>query len=141
MRIDYEYMKRLLDAIQNYDHPDFRIDLPEILPLWKNGDDDKNKGKFVFHMEILEDQGFVKSSSERSPGLSFKRLNDGSIVFGAKPLRLTAEGHDFASALSKTGVLNQLKTAFKDAGPREAVKIALSMGAKAFEKKLDEYME
>lgn len=135
MRIDIEYIKDLLGVILDHDHPDFRIDIPGIEPLWVN-DDEKLKS-LVFHMEILEDQNIIESSTTLE-GLGFKRVVNGGFSVSLRPLRLTAKGHQFVSDLSKPGVLKQLKTSFNDIGPSEMVKVAFKLGGKALDKKLSE---
>jgi hypothetical protein len=138
MRIDIEYIKNLLDVALDHDHPDFRIDHKDIKPLWQ-GDDEK-LNKLVFHMEILEDQGLIENSIN-SNGIGFRRMSSGGFTVSIIPLRLTANGHQFASDLSKPGVIEQLTTSFKDAGPSEAVKVVFALGKKALEKKLESIME
>lgn len=133
MRIDIEYIKNLLGIVLDYDHPDFRIDISGIKPLWVN--DDEKLNSLVFHMEILEDQGLIESSID-SEGLGFRRMGSGSFGVSVKPLRLTAKGHQFASDLSKPGVLEQLTTSFKDLGPSETVKVVFKLGAKVLDQKL-----
>jgi hypothetical protein len=137
MRIDIGYIKNLLDVVLEHDHPDFRIDHEDIKPLWYG--DDENINKLVFHMEILEDQSLIESSIN-SNGIGFRRMSNGEFTVSIIPLRLTAQGHQFASDLSKPGVIEQLTTSFKDAGPSEAVKVVFALGKKALEKKLEDIM-
>lgn len=139
MKIDFQYIKDLLDVVLDHDHPDFKITHEDIKPLW-DGDDEEKINKFVFHMEILEDQGLIESSTS-FPGVGFTRTGEGRFSFSIKPLRLTAQGHQFAADLAKPGVFEQLKTSFKDAGPAETVKIVFALGKKALEKRLSSYME
>jgi hypothetical protein len=138
MRIDIEYIKSLLDVALENDHPDFRIDHEDIKSLW-SGDDEK-LNKLVFHMEILEDQNLIENSIN-SNGIGFRRMSNGQFIVSIIPLRLTAQGHQFASDLTKPGVIEQLTTSFKDAGPSEAVKVVFALGKKALEKKLEGIME
>ncbi len=133
MRIDHQYTKNILDIILKVNHPDFDINHSEIKPLWESSEDSKNK--FVFHMEILVDQGLVQSSTPLGVGLL--RNGDGSIRLSARPLRLTADGHQFASDLSSPGVFKHLTTTFKDLGPSEFVKATFKLSAKAFENKIE----
>lgn len=63
------------------------------------------------------------------------------IYFSIIPLRLTASGHDFASDLSKPGVIEKLVTAFKDAGPRESAKIVSVLAVKSIQKRIDKILE
>ena len=142
MKVDIEYIKVLLELALESPTPDF--DIKKQMPhLWidQSGNgieiDADNLNKLVFHMEILEDQGVIKSST-KSPGLGFSRSMNGSFIVSVKPLRITAVGHDFIAALNRQGVLEQMKTSFKDVGPSEAVKVAFSLGAKALDKVLTE---
>ncbi|WP_018294847.1 DUF2513 domain-containing protein [Mariprofundus ferrooxydans] len=135
MRIDIEYIKNLLEVVLDHDKPDFRIDHKDIAPLWRN--DDEKLDNLVFHMEILKDQGLIENASG-SGGIGFRRMGNGGFTVSVIPLRLTAKGHQFAADLSKPGVIEKLKTSFKDSGPSEVVKVAFSLGAKVLEKKLED---
>ena len=137
MKIDIEYIKSLLDIILEHDQPDFRIDHNKIKPLWLN---DEKLNTLVFHMEILEDQNLIESSTSLQ-GIGFKRMGNGSFTVSIIPLRLSAAGHQFASDLSKPGVLEQLTTSFKDLGPSEVVKVVFALGKKAVEKKLSSLLD
>ena len=138
MRIDITYIKELLDIILDHDSPDFNINHPKIAPLWH--EDGEPLNKFVFHMEILEDQDLIESST-KNPGLGFKRFSNGEYGVSVIPLRLTADGHQFAADLNKPGVLEQLRTTFKDLGPAETVKIAFRLAGKATDKLLSKYLD
>ena len=137
MKIDLEYLRDFLAAVQEHDEPDFRIDHPDIKPLWK--DDDEGTKKLVFHMEILEDQGLIESSIS-SPGLGFVRTGYGAVNVSLKPLRLTAQGHQFAADLSKPGVFEKIKTSFNDCGPTETIRVVFALGSRFLESKLDKYV-
>ena len=138
MKIDLEYIKEILEIILEHEHPDFRIDHPKLKPMWLNDDDKLNK--LVFHMEILEDQNIIESSIS-SPGLGFNRMGNGGIAVSVKALRLTAQGHQFASDLSKPGVIEKLTTSFKELGPSEAVKVVFELGKKSLDIKLSKLID
>jgi hypothetical protein len=140
VKIDYEYINKILVLILENEHPDFKIDMPGVNLLWDGNGGCKDK-KFVFHMEILKDQSFIENSIDPSRGIGFKRLSGGEINFSITPLRLTADGHQFASDLSKPGVIDQLKTSFMEAGPSEAVRIVLSIGQQILEKRLEKLID
>jgi len=97
MKIEIEYLIDLLDLILANDKPDFTLNHKDIKPLLAN---DEALNNLVFHMKILEDQGFIESSN-KSPGIGFTREKNGSYTVSIIPLRLTAKGHEFASELSK----------------------------------------
>jgi len=138
MKIDVQYIKDFLEIVLNNNQPDFRIDNPKIKLLWENND--KKLNKLIFHMEILEDQNLIESSTN-SQGLGFQRMGNGTFTVSIKPLRLSAAGHQFASDLSKPGVMEQLTTSFKDIGPAEAVKVTFALGKKVIEKKLSALLD
>jgi hypothetical protein len=134
MRIEVEYLKDFLEIALDHDEPYFRLDHKDIKPLWFN--DDKKLNKLVFHMEILRDQGLIENASG-SGSLGFQRMGNGGYTVSIIPLRLTAQGHQFAADLAKPGVIEQLKKSFIDSGPTEVVKIVLALGGKILDKKLD----
>lgn len=138
MRIDIEYIKFLLDTVQDHDKPDFNIKLEKIMPLWSN--DDEKLNKLVFHMEIMEDQGLIESSINAN-GIGFQRMGGGGFSVSVIPLRLTSRGHQFASDLSKPGVFETLTTTFKDAGPTETVKVVFALGKNFIDSQLKGLLE
>ena len=134
MRIDYEYLNNFLTLLLENGKSDFKLnDLP-FQTLWPQNDK-QALDKLVFHLEILADQNCLESALTKKGSIGFKRTGSGwnvSII----PLRLTANGHQFAADLTKPTVIEQLKTSFSDAGPNEAVKIAFSLSKQVLEKKL-----
>ena len=132
MRIDIDYIKILLEKILDHDEPDFTISI--VRELW---DDDAKLKQLVFHMELMEDQGLIESSTS-SQGVGFGRLGGGNgFTVSVIPLRLTSDGHDFAAALIKPGVFESLTSTFKDLGPSETIKATFKLGAKAFENQVE----
>ncbi|MCX2793226.1 hypothetical protein [Vibrio sp. Sgm 5] len=139
MRIDIEYIKHLLDTVQDHDEPDFNIYNDKIKPLWLN--DDEKLNKLVFHMEIMEDQGLIENSINTN-GIGFQRMGGGGgFTVSVIPLRLTARGHQFVSDLSKPGVIEKLTTTFKDAGPSETVKVVFALGKNFIDSQLKGLLE
>jgi hypothetical protein len=104
--------------------------------LW---DEESKEATFFFHLEILDDLSVIENTTDRS-GLGFRRYGDGQYMISIVPLRLTANGHDFATALTKAGVLDTLKTTFKDAGPTEMIKATFGMASKIAEAQLKKVM-
>ena len=137
MRIDAEYIKLLLDVFLNSPKP--TADLKDFPMLDLKGDVNDDVHKFVFHMEILEDQGFIEPAINTS-SIGIKRISH-TYSWSVIPLRLTASGHDFASALSKPGIIEELRSKFKDAGPGETVKAVFGLATKAFDRKLRDLTE
>jgi hypothetical protein len=134
MRINYDFIKDMLNRA--LDHPAAQFDLNLFHDLW---DEESKEATFFFHLEILDDLNVIENTTGRS-GLGFKRCGSGQYTISIVPLRLTAKGHDFASALTKAGVLETLKTTFKNAGPAEMIKATFGIAAKITEAQLKKVM-
>ena len=137
MRINIAYLKSFLDVVLDNDHPDFTIGHDDIRPLWEH--DDHKLHMLIFHLELLEDENLIESSTH-IPGIGFERVSNGQFTVTIKPLRLTAKGHQFASDLAKPGVIEQITDTFKNAGPGEVVNVVFALGRRVLEKKLDEIL-
>ncbi|MDN3699646.1 DUF2513 domain-containing protein [Vibrio cortegadensis] len=136
MRIDLDYLKSFLDSVLAHDSPDFMLNLPKFKHLHDNEDVLKT---LVFHLAILEDQGLLESVGQNQ-GLGFNRFGS-TYKISFRPLRLTAQGHQFAADLVKPGVFEKVKTSFKDSGPAETVKVVFALGKQIADKKLSELIE
>ena len=134
MRIDYVYLNSVLTLVLDNETSAFKLNAEPFQSLWPKGDEEA-LDKLVFHLEILADQNCIESVLTKKDGIGFRRTGSGWIV-SVVPLRLTAQGHQFASDLTKPTVLEQLKTSFSDAGPNEVVKIAFALSKSVLEKKL-----
>lgn len=111
MKIDADYLRNLLAAMEASPTPTFTVDdLSEFT---------KNEDNFVFHMRLLVDQRLVAR-----PG---KQPVDSDEIFGlyrgmsenawaAIPMRLTKDGHDFIANLRKPSIWNKVKDKFKEEG-------------------------
>jgi hypothetical protein len=116
LKIDQEYLKRLLEAFEAAEKP--TTDIDELKLHGFNYKDDK----FIFHLEILEDNAMVEG--DQDVGLGCQRSVDGKISWGIVPLRLTAMGHDFIEALRNKEVWKTIKSEFKDASISTLYKVS-----------------
>ena len=66
MKIDHDYLKKLLEACQASEKPTF-----DIQDLKADGFD-YNDPKFEFHMAILDDQGFIQQDGG-DPGFGLRK--------------------------------------------------------------------
>ena len=108
MQIDYDYLKDIFDVFLTCEQS--TVDWNSFVSLRKN-----DGQKFVFHIEILVDEGLIKSAlMDKSIGIH--RASDGNIIFYVTPWRLTADGHDFAASITKPSVLATVKEKFKSEG-------------------------
>lgn len=108
MKIDHDYLKKLLEACEAAPAPIFDIEEIKAAGL------DYGTDQFVFHMSILNDLGVVERD-DGEPGFGLARGADGYISWAVLPLRLTAQGHQFIEALRNKEVWATIKRDFKNA--------------------------
>jgi hypothetical protein len=108
MKIDHDYLKKLLETCQGSSTPTFNIEY-----LVDHGID-YHDFQFEFHMKLLDDQGFIEQDDGDS-GFGLYKSLDGMASWAVLPLRLTATGHQFAEGLANKEVWAAIKTGFKDA--------------------------
>jgi len=126
MKIDQDYLKNVLDTF--LESPKSFVEL--------NGFSKRNiaiDDKFLFHMQLLEDQSFVECLN-REANLGYVIAMAGNFEWISRPLRLTAAGHEFAEALNRKEILAVLKSGFKDAS-LSTLKTAAKELLSAFAKK------
>ena len=129
MRIDYDYLKDILDVFLTCELP--TVDWSSFTSLRKT-----DEHKFVFHIEILVDKGLIEGAlKDRSIGIS-RTFDDYAV--SVIPWRLTADGHDFAVSITKPSVLATIKEKFKSEGLSVVIDIAKKIAEKQAEKLLGE---
>jgi hypothetical protein len=107
MRIDQDYLRTLLGIF--LDSPRSFVELGDFQKESIAIDD-----KFLFHMQLLEDQSFVECLNEDKK-IGYVIAMGGNFEWTSRPLRLSAVGHEFADALSRKEIAQILKSGFKDA--------------------------
>ncbi len=130
MRISYEYLAQILSKFLDSTEPHLN---------WENFDDEiqKDESLFFFHIFILRDKGLLLGAT-RNPtdiGVEFNG-NANTYMTWITPIRLSADGHDFAEALSKPSIKEVIVEKFKDEGPSAVIGIAKSLLEKHAEKLL-----
>ncbi len=120
MKIDQEYLKKLLEAFEAAEGP-----VTDIRALQDAGLDYEDDA-FVFHFELLNDQSLI-AREDGKRGFGFTRGLSGHSSWVVTPLRLTAAGHEFLEALRDKEVWSTLKTSFKDASLATMVKVATTV--------------
>lgn len=130
MKIDQDYLKRLLETCQASEKPTFDIE-----DLKADGFDYNDK-QFEFHMAILVDQGFIEQD-DGDPGFGLAKSLDGFLSWSVLPLRLTASGHQFIEALSNKEVWAAIKSGFKDASITTLKTVSLKLLEGYAKKKID----
>lgn len=129
VQIDYEYIENILEVFLNSETP--TVDWNDFESL--RGDDDH---KFVFHVEIMVDKELIKSTLQNGD-IGITRTAHSYIV-SVVAWRLTAEGHDFASAITKPNILATIKEKFQKEGLSAVIDISKKIAAKQINKLLDE---
>lgn len=129
MRIDYDYLKNLLDVLLECECPTVTWDDFE-----KFESDDEHR--LVLHLRILKDMELLVPDGSYD-GLGIEKLNDSYRIL-IRPWRLSAAGHDFATALTKPNVLERIRTQFNDEGVAVVVDLVKKLAMKQASKLLDD---
>jgi hypothetical protein len=133
VKIDQDYLKKLLEACQASEKPTF--DIEDL----KAAGFDYNDKQFEFHMMILTDQGFIELD-DGDPGFGLTKSLDGFPIWSVLPLRLTASGHQFIEALSNQEVWAAIKHGFKDASIATLKTVSLKLLEGYAKKKIDKLL-
>lgn len=133
MKIDQEYLKMMLNTF--IESPRSFIWVSDIIGKGIEMDD-----KFLFHIQILEDQGFVECLDKKSD-IGYEITLGGEFEWRSRPLRLTASGHEFVEAINRSEIWSIMKKEFKDSS-LSTLKSAATSLLKAFAKKqINKYFE
>ena len=133
MKIDQEYLKSLLNTF--IESPRSFIWVADFIDNGIEIDD-----KFLFHIQILEDQKFVECLDKKSE-IGYEITLGGEFEWSSRPLRLTAVGHEFVEAINRDEIWAVIKKEFKTAS-LSTLKSAASSLLQAFAKKqLNKYFE
>jgi len=126
MRIDYKYLNQILENFLEATSPNLS---------WKEFEEfhTSDADKFVFHMRILNDRQLVVPLRDVDT-LGILEDYPGEYHVSVIPWRLSADGHDFAAALSKPEILSAILTKFKDEGIGAVVGVAKALAEKQIEK-------
>jgi hypothetical protein len=133
LKIDQDYLKRLLETCQASEKPTFDIEDLNAKGL------DYNDPKFEFHMKILDDQHLIEQD-DGDPGFGLIKSIDGFASWSVLPLRLTASGHQFIEALSNKEVWSAIKRGFQNASIETLRSAALKLLDGFAKKKIDELL-
>ena len=133
MKVDQEYLKLILNTF--IESPRSFIWVADLMERGIEMDD-----KFLFHIQILEDQVLIEALDKKSD-LGYEITLGGEYRWQSRPLRLTASGHEFVEAMNKSEIWEIIKEEFKDSS-LSTIKSAATTLLKAFAKKqIDKYLE
>ena len=133
MQIDQDYLKTILNTF---------IESPNSF-IWIGDTEQRGLAiddKFLFHMQILEDQHFIECLDKMSE-LGYEIKLGGQFEWKSRPLRLTSAGHEFVDAINRAEIWNVLQSEFQNAS-LSTLKSAASSLLLAFAKKqVSKYLE
>ncbi len=127
MKIDKDYLKKLLEAFESAERPTTNIKELESIGFYYDDD------KFVLHTDILIDKGYIESFGTNTRGVGYTLVGRGQRTWSVVPLRLTAFGHDFIESLNEPNVWEEIQKNFKDASFETVVSAAKDL-AKGYAK-------
>ena len=133
MKVDQSYVKEVLNAF--LDSPRAFVWVDDILKRGIEMDD-----RFLFHMQILEDQGLVECLDKRSD-LGYEINLGGAFTWQSRPLRLTAAGHELAEAMNRREIWEILKGEFTDASLSTLKAAATTLLVGFAKKQIGKYVE
>jgi hypothetical protein len=133
MKIDQEYLRAILNTFVESSRSFIWIE-----DIVKKGIDTDDK--FLFHIQILEDQHFIECLDKRSD-LGYEITLGGSFEWKSRPLRLTAAGHEFTEAINRPEIWEILKDEFRDASLSTLKSAATSLLMAFAKKQITKYFE
>lgn len=133
MKIDQEYLREILNTF---------IESPRSF-IWVA--DVTNKGieiddKFLFHIQILEDQHLIECLDKKSD-IGYEITLGGNFEWKSRPLRLTASGHEFTEAINRPEIWEILKDEFRDASLSTLKSTATTLLIAFAKKQINKYLE
>lgn len=133
MKIDQAYLKQLLNGFL----------VSERSFVWPGDllhDGVELDDKFLFHMQILEDQRFVECLDRRLD-LGYEITLGGEFTWHSRPLRLTAAGHEFVEALNRSEIWEVIKAEFQDASVATLTTAAKGLLEAFARKQIQKYLD
>ena len=133
MQIDQDYIKTILNTF---------IESPRSF-IWIGAIEERGiaiDDKFLFHMQILEDQEFIECLDKMSD-LGYEIKIGGQFEWKSRPLRLTAAGHEFVDAINRAEIWDVLQAEFKDASLSTLKSAAKSLLLAFARKQLSRYLD
>lgn len=102
MRVDPEYLKKLLNVFRDSEKP--WVDYTDINVAGLPSDE-----KLIFHIQLLADENLVRPVSVDNYDLGVMIGLDGNIGLSCIPIRMTSAGHSFLEALNNENIWPKFK--------------------------------
>ena len=127
MKLDYEYIKRMLILMEEEETHEFN--LYKINDNFTENDPTHNIEKLAHHLSIMSQEGLIDSYSDKNKfGLIRVSTMSGRISYMLGPtIFITAQGHGFLVALSNDTFFKKLKKHSKEL----TLSIAIELGKQA----------
>ncbi len=119
MQPDPDQIKRILDTAEAAARS--MIEVSDLRAAGIANDD-----ALLFHVRLLADRGLLEGAYA-AKDLGIRPILGGGAVLGGAPLRLTAQGHEFAAALREPKIYERVKTVMAQSGLAVAVQLAGSI--------------
>ena len=133
MKIDQEYLRQILNSFIESERA--FVWVADIAARGIEIDD-----KFLFHMQILEDQQFIECLDKKSE-LGYEISLGGNFEWNSRPLRLTAAGHEFLEAINRPEIWDVLKAEFRDASLSTLKSAAQTLLLAFAKKQISKYLD
>ena len=133
MKIDQEYLRQILNTF--IESPRSFIWLDDLINRGIETDD-----KFLFHIQILEDQHLIECLDKKSD-IGYEITLGGNFEWKSRPLRLTASGHEFTEAINRPEIWEILRDEFRDASLSTLKSTATTLLTAFAKKQINKYLE
>jgi len=129
VRVDHDYIKRMIDIVLDHASPTFTI------LDFENAGLSYELPEFEFHMKLLNDQGIIEQD-DGDQGFGLSKSVDGFASWSVLPLRLTSKGHDFAEAIQEKSVWDKVKQELPGVAMSSLVNLSIALAQDFAKKKL-----
>ncbi len=133
MKIDQEYLREILNTF--IESPRSFIWIEALTNKGIETDD-----KFLFHIQILEDQHLIECLDKKSD-IGYEITLGGNFEWKSRPLRLTASGHEFTEAINRPEIWEILRDEFRDASLSTLKSTATTLLIAFAKKQINKYLE
>lgn len=107
MKIDTDYLKKILDAFIESDTNYIKTDIFKTMI-------DENREKFLFHWDLLLDKYLIVNTKGEKAKLATYAMNgDCAIILGVS-VRLHDNGHEFYNMLKDDTTINKIQSNVKN---------------------------
>ncbi len=108
MKIDYDFLKEILVAIENYEkHEIGNYKLASLINIDLNNINEEMLDKFIGHIKILGDNFCIESNSTTYGFSHNVRFNN--YIIAPATYRLTQQGYEFLEIIKHRSIVEKIK--------------------------------